>query len=171
MIDRLPHVLYFVVMFIVVIGWLALILFPRRPWANFWFSGLAIPLVLYFFYMYLLVTFWFRLPAATLSQFFSLEGVYAMFANPGLLLVAWLNIITTDLVAGAWMARKAAQIYMPYIYLLPCLIVTFVFVGFGFPLFALFVAIGKGWSEVAKFEGVPPTNTSPVAVRPSADRG
>jgi hypothetical protein len=69
------------------------------------------------------------------------------------------------------MARKASQIHMPYIYLLPCLVVTFVFVGFGFSLFALFVTIGKGWSEVAKFEGVPPTNTSPVAVRPSAAGG
>jgi hypothetical protein len=167
-IDRLPHYLFFVVMTLDVLGWSALVLFPRRPWANFWFSGLVIPLMLYCFYMYLLVTFWFRPPAAVFSQFFTLEGVYAMFGNSGLLLVGWLNLITTDLVAGAWMARKAAQIRMPYVYLLPCLVVTAIFAGFGFTLFAIFVAIGRGWSEIAKFEDAPPTNTDPVAVRPSA---
>ncbi len=168
MIDKLPHYLFFVVMGLVAIGWLALILFPRRDFVNFWFSGLVIPLVLYFFYMYLLLTFWFRVPTGRFFQFVSLEGIYSMFANPGLLLVAWLNIITTDLVVGAWMARKAAQNRMPYFYLLPCLVLTFVFVGFGFTLFAIITAIGGGWSQIAKFESQPPTNTSPVAVRPAA---
>lgn len=166
MIDKLPHYLFFVAMGLVAIGWLALILFPRRFFVNFWFSGLIIPLVLYGFYMYLLVTFWFRDPAGRFSQFLVLEGVYLMFKNPGLLLVAWLNLITTDLVVGAWMTRKAAQIRMPYLYLLPCLIVTFVFAGFGFTLFAIITAIGGGWSQIGKFEGQPPTNISPVAATP-----
>jgi hypothetical protein len=170
MIDDLPRILYFVVMGIVAVGWLALIFFPRNRFANFWFSGLIVPLVLYAVYMYLLITFWFRPPAAEFTQFATLPGVYKMFANPGLLLVAWLNIITTDLVAGAWMTRKAAQIRMPYVFLLPCLIVTFVFVGFGFSLFAMFVAIGRGWSEVAKFESQPPTNSSPVSAQPAVLR-
>jgi len=168
MIEKLPHYLYFVVMGIVVIGWLALILFPRQRWANFWFAGLIVPLILSLTYTYLLVTYWFQPPVATLTQFIELEGVYAMFANPGLLLVAWLNIIGMDLVVGSWMARKAAQIRMPYVYLLPCLVMTFVFAGVGFTLFTIVTAIGKRWSEIAKFEAQPPTNTSPVAARPTA---
>ena len=168
MIDRLPHTLYFIVMILDVIGWFALLLFPRRRWANMWLSGLVIPLILYFCYMYLLVTFWFRPPAASFSQFLTLEGDYAMFGNSGLLLVAWLNLITTDLVVGAWMARKATQIRMPYLYLLPCLVMTAVFAGFGFTLYAIVVAIGGGWSEIAKFEGPPPVNTAPVVARPTA---
>ena len=167
MIDQLPHTLYFFVMGLDVIGWLALLLFPRRFFVNFWLSGLIIPLVLYFCYMFLLVTFWFRPPAARFSQFLTLEGDYAMFANSGLLLVAWLNLITTDLVVGSWMARKAAQIRMPYLYLLPCLIMTGIFCGFGFTMFTIVTAIGGGWSKIAKFESQPPTNISPVAVRPA----
>jgi len=66
------------------------------------------------------------------------------------------------------MARKAAQIRMPYVYLLPCLVMTFVFAGVGFTLFTIVTAIGKRWSEIAKFEAQPPTNTSPVAARPTA---
>ena len=168
MIEQLPHYLYFAVMAVVVIGWLALILFPRASWANFWFSGLIVPLLLCFVYMFLLLTFWYRPPVASISEFYTLEGVYTMFGNHGLHLVAWINIIAMDLVVGAWMARKAAQICMPYVYLLPCLVLTFVFAGFGFALFALMAALGGGWSKIANFEGQPPTNTAPVAVRPSA---
>src|SRR5690349_11280315 len=130
MIDDLPRILYFVVMGIVAVGWLALIFFPRNTFANFWFSGVIVPIVLYLFYMYLLITFWFRPPVANFKEFATLSGVYRMFSNSGLLLVAWLNIIGTDLVLGAWMTRKAAQVRMPYVFLLPCLILTFVFVGF-----------------------------------------
>ncbi len=165
-IDSLPYYLYFFVMALVLVGWLALILFPRWRFTNFWVAGLIVPQALCLFYMYLLLTFWFRDPPATLTQFFTLDGVAKMFENQGLLLVAWINIIAMDLVVGAWMARKAAQIRMPYVYLLPCLIMTFIFAGFGFTLFAIVAAIGGGWKEIARFEGQPPTNTQPVAARP-----
>jgi len=164
MIDQLPNKLFFVVMALAVVGWLALILRPRDRWANYWFSGIAVPLLLCFIYMFLLLTFWFRAPSATFSEFFTLEGIYRMFENRGLLLVAWINIIAMDLVVGSWMARKAAQIYMPNVYLRPCLVLTFVFAGFGFALFSAVTAVGGGWSTIAKFEGQPPVNTSPEAV-------
>jgi hypothetical protein len=169
MFDQLPHTLFNVVMAMAVIGWLPLILFPRRPWANFWLAGLVVPLLLSLLYMFLLLTFWFRPPSASFSQFFTLEGVYNMFEKRGLLLVAWINIIGMDMVVGAWMARKATQIRMPYIYLLPCLLLTFVFAGFGFTLYLIVTAIHNGgWLEVAKFEGQPPPNSSPVFTRTDA---
>jgi len=168
--QQLANNLYFVVMGLAVIGWLMLILFPRQSWANYWFSGLAVPLLLSLLYIYLLVTFWFQPPVANLLQFATLPGVYAMFGNRGLLLVGWINIIAMDLVVGAWMSRKATQIRMPYIYLLPCLIMTFVFAGVGFTLFAIVTAIGGGWAEMAKFEGQPPVNLWPVFARPLPGR-
>jgi hypothetical protein len=167
MIDRLPQSLFFVVMGLAIIGWLSLILFPRRPWANFWFAGLVIPFLLCLIYVYLILTFWFRQPAAVFSEFFTLEGVYAMFGNRGLL-VGWTDLVAMDLVVGAWMARKAAQIRMPYVYLLPCLVLTFIFAGFGFMLFAILAAIGAGWTEIAKFEEQPPINAQPATARPMA---
>src|SRR5258706_6416628 len=104
---QIPPVLYYVVMAIVLLGWLALIIFPRRPWANFWFSGVIVPQVLCLFYMYLLLTFWFLERRGHFLDFASLPGVYMLFSNSGLLLVAWINIIAMDLVVGAWMTRKA----------------------------------------------------------------
>lgn len=165
-IDSLPYYLYFVNLGVVTVGWLALIVFPRSRWANFWLAGLVVPLVLSLIYMYVLVTFWFRDPSAHFSQLLTLEGVWDMLRNRGLLLAVWLELTAMGLVVGAWMARKAAQIRMPYIYLLPCLLLTFVFAGFGFTLFAIVAGIGGGWPEIARFEGSPPTNTEPVAARP-----
>lgn len=165
-IDALPDYLYFVVMALAAVGWLGLILFPRYRLTNFWLAGLFVPLVLCLLYMYLLLTFWFRDPPANIFQFATLDGVAAMFRNKGLLLVAWINLIMMDLVVGAWMTRKAAQIRMPYVYLLPCLVVTFVFAGFGFTLFAIMAAAGGGWSQIARFEGQPPFNAAPVFARP-----
>jgi len=168
MFDNLPHYLYFVVMALVVIGWLALIVFPRQTWANYWFSGIVIPSILCAIYMFLLLVFWFRPPAARITEFFTLEGVYTMFGNRGLLLVAWINLITMDLVVGAWMTRKAAQIRMPYIFLLPGLVLTFVFAGFGFTWYVMVAGLHGRVAEIAKFEGQPPPNTAPVFARPTA---
>jgi hypothetical protein len=165
MIENLPSILYVFVTSIAIVGWLVLILFPRSAWSNFWFAGMIIPLVLSLIYAGALLIFWFNPPVASVSQFFKLSGVYAMFTNHGLLLVFWTNILTMDLVAGAWMARKAAQIRMPYLFLFPCLMLTFMFAGFGFALFSIVAAIGAGWGEIAKFEGQPPTNTVPTAAR------
>jgi hypothetical protein len=101
----LPNALYVVVMGIVLLGWAALIVFPRRPWANFWFAGIAVPLTLCLFYMYLLLTFWYLPPQGRFADFFTLAGVHDMFANSGLLLVADQHHRDGPVV-GAWMTRK-----------------------------------------------------------------
>jgi ABA4-like protein len=170
MMHQLANNLYFLVMGLVVIGWLVLILFPRQSWANYWFSGIAVPLVLSFIYTIAVVAYWFQPPTGSLFQFLTLPTIYEMFGNRGLLLAGWIDLIAMDLVVGAWMSRKATQIRMPYIFLLPCLILTFVFAGVGFTLFAIVAAIGGGWGEMAKFEGQPPVNVWPVFARPLPSR-
>jgi hypothetical protein len=163
----IPCVLYFVAMGMTIIGWLALIFFPRRPWANFWFSGVAVPLALSIAHIYILLTFSLQPPPLNLLNFLTLDGVAFLFTNKGLLLAGWLDILAMSLVAGAWMARKAAQIHMPYIYLLPCLIATYVFAGIGFTMFAVVAAFGGGWSKIAKLEGIPPSDSEETSAMPN----
>src|SRR6267142_3936102 len=98
MIEKLPYVLYFVVTALALVGWLSLIIFPRSAWSNFWLAGLVIPLLLALVYMASLLIFWFCPPGASFFQFFTLGGLYKMLGNPGLLLVAWINILSMDLV-------------------------------------------------------------------------
>jgi hypothetical protein len=170
MIQELPNFLFPWIMVFTATGWLALIFFPRHSWANFWYAGVIVPLLLSLTYIYLLLTYWFQPPAGHLPQFLTLKGVYTMFGNSGLLLVGWIDLIAMGLAVGAWMTRKAAQIRMPYVYLLPCLVLAFVFGGVGFTMYVVFAAMKGGWGEISKFEGQPPIGASPVFARPEWTR-
>jgi hypothetical protein len=164
----IPFALYYVVVGIATTGWLALFLFPRRPWANFWYAGVIVPLILSLFFGYFNLSFWHVYPPLQPTAYFSLEGVHGLFQNPGLLAVGWTDLLFVDLILGAWMTRRAAQARIPYIYLLPCLLLTFTFAGFGFLLFAVICGVGGRWSAIARFEGIPDTTSQPVSALPIA---
>lgn len=171
--------MYFLSFILTVVAYLTLIIFPRQSWANFWFAGLIVPLLLSILYTFVLFIGFFQpvtnppgsatviAPFSSPLEFFSLPGLRFLFAKDLLLLAGFLDLLIMPLLLAAWMARKAAQIRMPYIYLLVCLVVTFGAPGTGFVLFALFVGLrGGGWAQIARFDGQPPVNTSPVFARP-----
>lgn len=162
-----------------VVAYLTLIIFPRQSWANFWFCGLIAPLLLSILYTFALFIGFFqpvidpatgtRLALSQPLEFFSLEGLRFLFLKNLLLLAGFLDLLIMPLLVAAWMARKAAQVRMPYIYLLICVVVTFGAPGTGFVLFALFAGLGGRWSQIARFDGQPPANTSPVFARPGVN--
>ena len=171
--------LYLISFIVTAVAYLTLIIFPRQSWANFWFAGLYVPLILSILYTFVLFIGFFqevRNPPGTGPviayfssplEFFSLPGLRFLFTKDLLLLAGFLDLLIMPLLLAAWMARKAAQIRMPYIYLLVCIVVTFGAPGTGFVLYALFVGLGGSrWSQIARFDGQPPVNTSPVFARP-----
>lgn len=164
----IPFALYYVIVGIDVTGWLALFFFPRRSWANFWYAGVIVPSILSLFFIYLNFSYWFIDPQGHISGYLSLGGVHQLFQNPGILLVGWTDVLFVDLIVGAWMTRRAAQIGMPYVFLLPCLLLTFTFAGFGFLLFVVLCAVYGRWPAIARFEGVPDTVSKPVWAQPTA---
>jgi ABA DEFICIENT 4-like len=168
-VHTIPDALYPIAMVIVLIGWVALIVFPWNRRVNFWFSGIIVPLALSLLYIYVLLTFWLIEPRGNLTDFLTLKGVYRMFGNNGLLLSGWIDLIAIDLFVGAWMTRKAAQVGIRYIYLLPCLILTFIFAGFGFALFSIVAATNGGWSAIGDVEKVPPTDSPTASARVRAE--
>lgn len=153
----LPFVLYYVIVLIDVSGWLALFVFPRRQWANFWYAGVIVPAILSLFFIALNIGYWLVYPEGHITGYLSLGGVHQLFQNPGILLVGWTDVLFVDLIVGAWMTRQAVRIGMPYVYLLPCLLLTFTFAGFGFVLFAVLCAARGRWSAIARFERAPAT--------------
>ena len=165
---ELPRNFFYVVLVLDLIGWVALLLFPRRPAVNFWLAGLIVPLVLSLISIYFLFSFSFVDPPLNFKDLWSLGGIYEMFKNPGLLLVAWTDLMIMDLVAAAWMARAAAQAKIPYVYLFPCLVLSFFFAGFGFTLFAAVAGAGGKWGLLARRSGLPPTVSDPVPAQPFA---
>jgi len=171
--------LYFISFIVTAVTYLTLIIFPRQSWANFWFAGLYVPLLLSILYTFVLFIGFFqevRNPPLTGQvianfssplEFFSLPGLRFLFAKDLLLLAGFLDLLIMPMLLAAWMARKAAQIRMPYVYLLICIIVTFGAPGTGFVLYALFVGLGGSrWSQIARFDGQPPVNSAPVFARP-----
>jgi len=150
--TKLPEPLFFGVMGIVGIGWIALILFPRRHWANYWVAGVIIPGILGIVYTTLMSAYWFHPPEGNVKNFFSLPGAYEMFDNDGLLLAAWTDIVVLSLIAGAWITRKAAQLRISYAVLLPLLLVTFGFPGTGLVIFFIVCALVGRFRTLAELE-------------------
>jgi Domain of unknown function (DUF4281) len=187
-----PPRLYTISFILTVVGFLVLIIFPRQSWANFWFSGIIVPALLGALYSGVLLVGFFSqdanqyqsMPCESIHEyadgskkcdvtkvsnpkdFLSLDGLRHLFLKDLLLLAGFLDIVLLSLIAAAWMTRKAAQIRMPYIYLLPCLIMTLGVPGTGVVLFAVLAGLGGRLSQMARFEGQPPTNTMPVFARP-----
>ena len=161
--------LYLLSFIVTGVAYLTLIIFPRQSWANFWFAGLIVPLLLSILYTFVLFIGFFQAPVSSPLEFFSLPGLRYLFLKDLLLLAGFLDLLLMPLIVAAWMTRKAAQVRMPYVYLLICLVVTFGAPATGFVLFALFVALGGRWSQIARFDSQPPFNAAPVFASPGAD--
>ncbi|HEX2832502.1 MAG TPA: abscisic acid-deficient protein Aba4 family protein [Thermoanaerobaculia bacterium] len=167
----LPTYLFYVVTAIGGVGWFSLIFFPRRHWANYWVAGVVIPSILGTIYTGLMLVYWFYPPSSGWRGFIQLDNVYEMFANQGLLLAAWTDILLLSLIAGAWVTRKAVQMRMPYMYLLPLLFLMFAFPGTGIVAFFIVNGFAGRTAALSQSEDVAPTETAPVAAVPSAARG
>lgn len=118
--------------------WVALALSPpTRRWAPaVWaVTGRAVPLLLALAYLGLLVVH--RGPGG----FGSLAQVRQLFDQPGLLAAGWLHYLAFDLFVGTWMARRAGQLGLGHAWVLPCLLLTFLFGPLGLLAFFLVCAL------------------------------
>lgn len=102
------------------VGWLFLILIPRRPLAVH-FSGVFIPLVLSAMYLFFIAR---HLQGAE-GGFGSLNDVALLFQKRELLLAGWIHYLAFDLFIGAWEVRDAQRLEIPHLVVIPCLIMTF----------------------------------------------
>jgi hypothetical protein len=166
--QGIPSIVYYLSGAVALIGWLAIFFFPRRPWATFWFSGIIVPVILCLFSTFLLLTFWFQPLPASVFDYLKLSTVYGQYRNEGLLAVTLIDIIAMNLVAGAWMARKAPQVGISFTYLIPCLLFMTVAPGGGFLLFALVVSLQGRWNRLEEVDAEWGSESKPVSATPSS---
>ncbi len=102
-------------------GWLILLASPWMPiWSNR-IGGFVIPALLSVGYLLLLL----------LSQgsedggFGSLAGVVALFGQPQAVLAGWVHFLAFDLFIGAWQCRVARADGIAFVWVIPCLALTF----------------------------------------------
>lgn len=112
-------------------GWLLLIVLPRKPWVSRVVSGVAIPAAFAALYAAIVVV---HFPGSD-GGFSSLSDVALLFSNPWLLLAGWVHYLAFDLLIGSWEVRDARERGINHLFVVPCLILTFLFGPAGWLLY------------------------------------
>ena len=107
---------------IVLPGWLLLVVAPRWRWTQR-IAALALPLALAAVYLTLVILH-FRESG---GGFGSLAQVSKLFENRYLLLAGWIHYLAFDLFTGSWLVRDAERLRIAHAYVVPCLLLTFLF--------------------------------------------
>jgi hypothetical protein len=111
-------------------AWLPMVFLPRVRWTAT-LLPMVMPLLLAIVYVVLV--------AATLPRseggFSSLAGVRTLFANPWALLAGWTHYLAFDLFIGGWEVRDAQSRRIPHLFIVPALVLTFLFGPAGLSLY------------------------------------
>lgn len=115
------------------VGWLMLILFPRRGWSAGVVAKFVIPLLLATIYVGLVVARW----PGHRGGFSTLSGVAELFSDRWILLAGWVHYLAFDLFLGAWEVRDATRRGISHWLVVPCLVLTFLFGPAGLLLYTI----------------------------------
>jgi len=105
---------------IAAVGWLFLIVVPKRPLALH-VAGVFFPLLLALIYLYFIAM---HIRGAE-GGFGSLADVAMLFQKRELLLAGWIHYLCFDLFIGSWEVRDSQHNGIPHLVVIPCLIMTF----------------------------------------------
>lgn len=111
--------------------WLLLIVLPGRKWVNHLVAGVAVPAAFAALYTAIVAV---RFPDSD-GGFSSLPDVALLFRDPWLLLAGWVHYLAFDLLVGSWEARDANERGVRHLFVVPCLILTFLFGPAGWLLY------------------------------------
>ena len=115
------------------LGWLILILLPRRWGWLVRIPALFIPLILSIVYSFLIARYFFSAEGG----FDTLTNVQQLFTHPGAALAGWVHYLAFDLFVGGVIAKQADDIGLSRLIQAPVLAATFMFGPFGFLLFMI----------------------------------
>jgi hypothetical protein len=127
------------------VGWVVLLGSPLFPIIADRIASLAIPLLLSVAYAGLILAFW----ARGEGGFDSLDNVARLFETRELLLAGWIHYLAFDLFVGAWIVREGRRESVPFLLVVPCLVLTFLFGPAGFLTFAAIRAARGGRAAIA----------------------
>lgn len=114
------------------LGWLILILLPRRWPALLFVPRFLIPFGLSMLYAGLIFAHIYTVDG---GGFGSLAQVKTLFGKDELLLAGWVHYLAFDLFVGGWIAVEADRLGMARIFQAPLLLATFMFGPVGLALF------------------------------------
>jgi hypothetical protein len=116
------------------LSWLVLIVLPRRAALV---TGLVVPALFAALYAALIVAHW----SGADGGFSTLPDVAQLFANRWLLLAGWVHYLCFDLLVGTWEVEDARTRGIPHSWVVPCLVLTFLFGPAGWLLYKGLAAV------------------------------
>lgn len=135
-----PEQVFSVVSTIALVTWVAMLLAPRRPLVVDRVAGLITPVLLALIYVVLIATSW----VGSRGDFSSLAGVAALFSQEWLLLAGWIHYLAFDLLIGRWELKDSQSRRIPYLLVIPCLVLTFLFGPGGW---LLYLGLRSAWGR------------------------
>jgi len=137
-----PDQLFSILNLMALAAWLPLVFLPRARWASTVIPAVG-PVVLAAVYVALLAA---SLPW-TEGGFTSLDGVSALFTNRWALLAGWTHYLAFDLFVGGWEVRDAQAHGVPHLFVVPALVLTFLFGPAGLLLYLAMRSWSGLWSD------------------------
>jgi hypothetical protein len=122
-------------------AWILLIALPRQRFVADLATAAVVPGFFAVTYITILATTW----GSGDGGFSTLSGVAQLFENPWFLLAGWVHYLAFDLLIGSWEVRDARTRGIPHLFVVPCLVLTFLFGPAGWLLYmAVRAARGQG---------------------------
>ena len=118
----MANTVFSIVNLIAIVGWVLLAALPGRRWAER-ASAWVVPGVLAASYVAIIASSW----GQSSGGFSSLADVALLFEDPWLLLAGWIHYLAFDLLIGNWIVRDAQQRGLSHGWVLPSLVLTFLF--------------------------------------------
>jgi hypothetical protein len=112
--------------------WILIAAAPRWKWSQR-MATFVTPLLIATLYVWLLAGH--ATPKG--GGFNTLAQVMVLFSSPYAVLAGWVHYLAFDLFTGAWEARDAARLGISRWFILPCLLLTFLFGPLGLALYLL----------------------------------
>lgn len=126
-----PDVIFRICNMMALAGLVALLASPFFPRLADRAASLAIPVLLAIAYVGLVLAFW----SGAAGGFDSLPNVMLLFTQPEIALAGWIHYLAFDLFLGAWEVRTARDERIPFVAVVPCLALTFLFGPAGYLAF------------------------------------
>ena len=124
------------------IGWVVLILLPRRWRLVNMLPSVVLPMLLSLAYGAIIMV---SFSQSDGGGFSSLAAVKQLFTNDAALLAGWIHYLAFDLFVGSWIARQSDQMGLSRLIQAPILLLTFMLGPLGFLVFKL---TAGGWQLV-----------------------
>ena len=114
------------------LGWIVLVFLPSHRAAVEGVARTLVPGLLSIAYAVILIPLMLRGGGGSVASW---EGVAAALNQPWLLIAGWLHYLAFDLLVGVWQVETARKEGIPYLAVLPCLLLTFVLGPIGYLAF------------------------------------